>query len=98
MKIRATSRSRDRALSPRTQRRTLQAAAVAVSLGTGLPPQAVFAQDSDDDALDEVVVTGSFIRNSKFAQNNPVETVTQADLIESGQPNVATFIRDLTFT
>jgi len=57
----------------------------------------VLAQSSEP-ALENVVVTGSFIRNSKFAQNNPVETVTQADLIDSGQPNIATYIRDLTFT
>lgn len=81
-------------------RKSLVAAAVAASLGAILPAQAVMAQSnqSSDDAVDEVIVTGSFIRNSKFAQNNPVETVTQADLIEAGQPNIATFIRDLTFT
>lgn len=98
MKIQTNSRSRDRVSFPHTARRTVISAAVAASLGATLPSQAVFAQDSDDDALDEVIVTGSFIRNSKFAQNNPVETVTQADLIEAGQPNVAVFIRDLTFT
>lgn len=98
MKIQTNSRFRDGVSFPHTARRTILSAAVAASLGATLPSQAVFAQDSDDEALDEVVVTGSFIRNSKFAQNNPVETVTQADLIEAGQPNVATFIRDLTFT
>ncbi len=56
------------------------------------------AQQSNGDEIDEVVVTGSFIRNSKFAQNNPVETVTQADLVESGAPNIGTYIRDLTYT
>jgi outer membrane receptor for ferrienterochelin and colicin len=53
---------------------------------------------SEEPVLENVVVTGSFIRNSKFAQNNPVETVTQADLLDSGQPNIATYIRDLPFT
>ena len=98
MKIRANSRSRDCVSFPHTVRRTILSAAVAASLSATLSTQAVFAQDADDEALDEVVVTGSFIRNSKFAQNNPVETVTQADLVEAGQPNVAVFIRDLTFT
>jgi len=56
------------------------------------------AQQAGDDEIEEVVVTGSFIRNSKFAQNNPVETVTQQDLIEAGQPNIGTYIRDLTYT
>jgi outer membrane receptor for ferrienterochelin and colicin len=58
----------------------------------------VAAAQKDEPVLENIVVTGSFIRNSKFAQNNPVETVTQADLLESGQPNIATYIRDLPFT
>jgi len=44
------------------------------------------------------VVTGSFIRNSAFAQNNPVDSVTQADLLDSGAPNIGNFIRDLSYT
>lgn len=81
-------------------RKSCIAAAVAASLGAALPVQTGNAQanQNSDEALDEVVVTGSFIRNSKFAQNNPVETVTQADLIESGAPNIGTYIRDLTYT
>lgn len=48
--------------------------------------------------LEEVVVTGSFIRNSAFAQNNPVDTVSQADIQEAGAPNMANYIRDLPYT
>lgn len=86
--------------APRKLQKTLIASAIAASLGAALPIQQVLAQSnqSGGEAVEEVVVTGSFIRNSKFAQNNPVETVTQADLIEAGQPNIATYIRDLTFT
>ena len=55
------------------------------------------AQDADPD-VEEVVVTGSYIRNSKFAQNSPVDTVSQVDLFESGAPSISNYIRDLTYT
>lgn len=48
--------------------------------------------------LEEVIVTGSFIRNSAFAQNNPVDTVSQADIQEAGSPNMGNYIRDLPYT
>ncbi len=63
-----------------------------------LLPQAGLAQSSDDPAIEEVVVTGSFIRNSKFAQNNPVDSISQSDIAESGAPNMGSYIRDLTYT
>lgn len=58
---------------------------------------AVLLAQSDPD-IEEVVVTGSYIRNSEFAQNSPVDTVTQADLVESGTPSISHYIRDLTYT
>lgn len=58
-------------------------------------PLAVSAQE---DSIEEVVVTGSYIRNSAFAQDANVSTVTQADLYESGAPSMGQYIRDLTFT
>lgn len=59
-------------------------------------PVVASAQDAPE--VEEVVVTGSFIRNSAFAQNNPVDTVTQADILESGAPSMGNYIRDLTYT
>ncbi|MGM0631747.1 MAG: TonB-dependent receptor domain-containing protein [Pseudomonadota bacterium] len=56
------------------------------------------AQQSDAPEMEEVVVTGSFIRNSKFAQNNPVDSVTAEDIQTSGAPNMGNYIRDLTYT
>lgn len=58
----------------------------------------VIASAQDTPEVEEVVVTGSFIRNSAFAQNNPVETVTQSDILESGAPSMGNYIRDLTYT
>ena len=61
-----------------------------------LLPLAVQAQQ--DTQVEEVLVTGSYIRNSAFAQNSPVDTVTQEDLFESGAPSMGNYIRDLTYT
>ncbi|MGM0632373.1 MAG: TonB-dependent receptor plug domain-containing protein [Pseudomonadota bacterium] len=60
-------------------------------------PLAAQAQDETEE-IEEVVVTGSFIRNSAFAQNSPVDTVSQADLFESGSPSMSNYIRDMTYT
>lgn len=60
-------------------------------------PLAANAQD-DTPEVEEVVVTGSYIRNSAFAQNSPVDTVSQVDLFESGAPSMSNYIRDLTYT
>ncbi len=73
----------------------LSQAVMAVSI-LGLPA-ATLAQNNDAE-VEEVVVTGSYIRNSAFAQNANVETVTQEDLYESGAPSIGQYIRDLTFT
>ncbi|MGB4248647.1 MAG: TonB-dependent receptor, partial [Pseudohongiellaceae bacterium] len=55
-------------------------------------------QGAGEPEVEEVVVTGSYIRNSAFAQNSPVDTVTQEDLQVSGAPNMSQFIRDMTYT
>lgn len=66
--------------------------------GALLMPAAVLAQQGDTPEVEEVVVTGSFIRNSAFAQNNPVDTVSQSDILESGAANMGNYIRDLPYT
>ena len=75
--------------------RRVIAACIAGSLSV---PAALNAQPADNPEIEEVVVTGSFIRNSAFAQNNPVDNVTQAEILESGAPNMGNYIRDLPYT
>ena len=41
----------------------------------------VMAQAQDDDDIEEVVVTGSYLRNSAFAQDTAVDTVTSRGLV-----------------
>src|SRR5690554_7810999 len=74
--------------------RYLVAACIASSITL---PHVVSAQ-SDAPELEEVVVTGSYIRNSAFAGASPVDSVSQADLLESGAPAMGQFIRDLPYT
>lgn len=73
--------------------RNLVSTCIAVSL---CAPAVLNAQE--DEEVEEVVVTGSYIRNSAFAQNSPVATVSQEELYESGAPSMANYIRDLAFT
>ena len=69
---------------------------VGITLALSTPP-AVLAQQSADD-LEEIVVTGSYIRNSDFNGASPVDTVTQETLLNYGAANIGNYIRDLTYT
>jgi outer membrane receptor protein involved in Fe transport len=55
------------------------------------------AQAQNDDDIEEVVVTGSYLRNSAFAQDTAADTVTGEDILNSGAPNMSEYIRDLTY-
>lgn len=70
--------------------------AISAATFLGLPMSGAFAQDAP--AVEEVVITGSYIRNSAFAQDSNVSTVTQEDLYVSGAPSMGQYIRDLTYT
>ncbi|MGM0631547.1 MAG: TonB-dependent receptor domain-containing protein [Pseudomonadota bacterium] len=69
---------------------------LSVMAASALNAAPVTAQDEPE--VEEVVVTGSFIRNSAFAQNNPVDSVTAEDIETSGAPNISNYIRDLPYT
>ncbi len=86
-------------MNKRARLRYLIHSALAASLSLPVLAQAQ-AQTPAADApeVEEVVVTGSYIRNSAFAQNSPVDTVSQADLYDSGAPSVSNYIRELTYT
>ena len=56
----------------------------------------VIAQ-AQDDTVEEITVTGSYIRNSAFAADTAADTVTGEDLLASGAPNLSEYIRDLTY-
>ena len=58
---------------------------------------AVPALTQAQDEIEEVVVTGSYIRNSAFAADTAADTVTGEDILQSGAPNMSEYIRDLTY-
>lgn len=63
-----------------------------------LIPVPSFAQQTDAETdIEEVVVTGSFIRNSQFTNASPVETITPEDLRNSGAANLGEYLRDLPY-
>lgn len=62
-----------------------------------LIPTTAFSQSDTEEEVEEVVVTGSFIRNSQFTNASPVETITQTDLWESGAANLGEYLRDLPY-
>ncbi|MGM0633638.1 MAG: TonB-dependent receptor domain-containing protein [Pseudomonadota bacterium] len=78
------------------KRFNLRTAQHALLITTLASPAILMAQEGEE--IEEVVVTGSYIRNSAFAQNSPVDNVSQEDLYESGSPSMAQYIRDLTYT
>jgi len=52
----------------------------------------------DDSGIEEVVVTGSFIRNSSFNGASPVDTLTAESIQDSSSINIGQYMRDLTYT
>lgn len=61
--------------------------------------QAQEEQDPEQQNVDveEVVVTGSFIRNSQFTNSSPVVTIGQEDIQQSGAANLGEYLRDMPF-
>ena len=53
------------------------------------------AADTD---VEEVVVTGTYIRNSAFAGASPVDTIDQEALLSTGSVSTGQFMRDLVYT
>lgn len=54
-----------------------------------------FAQDGDQDAIEEVVVTGSRIAQDEFSSMSPLATFDAEDLAKSGTISVDEFLKDV---
>ncbi len=60
---------------------------------------ALFAsQGNAQEAREEIVVTGSYIKRDTFNAPSPTEVIDSAAVTQSGAPTLGNFIRDLTFT
>jgi iron complex outermembrane receptor protein len=73
-------------------RRSLLCSAIAFSL---LPISG--ALSAQDNRIEEVVVTGSFITRDTVNTTTPVQTMTEQSLIEQGTPNLGEVLRNSTF-
>ena len=78
-----------------TDRGLTLAAAVSMTLWAA---QASAQESSPNNVQEEVVVTGSYIKQGKFDAPSPVEVITNDDILQAGEPNLGEYVRDLTFT
>ena len=54
----------------------------------------VFAQDeSDDDNVEEVVVTGSKISKDEFSSSSPITIITSEDILSAGNASVDEYLK-----
>lgn len=65
-----------------------------ILLSLRLSPQA-FAADADDEVIEEVVVTGSFLKRTAADSPSPLSVITSADIEDLGAADVAEVIRSL---
>src|SRR5690554_2275041 len=89
-------------LEERFPRRALFASMVSAPCLLGmtalfLASPALHAQEDDESEVEEVVVTGSFIRNSQFTNASPVVSIGQEDLWQSGAANLGEYLRDMPY-
>lgn len=77
-------------------KRNLLCAAISLSLLPMTSP--ALAQDSEDREVEEVIVTGSFIRQSEgFSQASAVTQLNAEDLVETGTLNMGEVVQNLSF-
>lgn len=54
-----------------------------------------FAQSSDDEAIEEIIVTGSHIRRSGFETRSPIQVLNRDDIIEQGAATLIDVVKYL---
>lgn len=79
-------------MSPSSMRRASLAAAVSLAIGVYAAPS-VHAQG----AIEEVVVTGSYIRGTPEDAALPVDVIDRAELESRGSPNMLDIIRAMPY-
>ena len=79
----------------RARRWLLMSACAAFTLSTQTP---ALAQDAADESLEEIVVTGSRIRQNPLEASTPILNLSEADIDRSGRTSVADFLQQLAIT
>ncbi len=59
-----------------------------------VPSISVFAQE---EAVEEIIVTGSLIKKESFDTSSPIEVMNSAEIAEQGTPSIGEIIRNSTF-
>lgn len=83
--------SRSHSITQKTIKRSVLSTSIALAVGT----TGALAQDEE---IEQITVTGSYIRNSDFNGASPIDSVTQETLLTYGAANIGQYIRDLTYT
>ncbi len=73
------------------------ATAIVVTLAFQGTSFAADADDSDDSATEEIIVTGSFIRRDNFDIASPIAVLDQVDLEMAATPDLGDIIFDQTY-
>ena len=82
-------------MNKRTQ--LLGTTALVATLSAFAVPSTVYAQDQDEEAIEEVLVTGSRIkRDSTFNIPQPVEIIDRAAIDKMGVPTITDIVKNLT--
>ena len=68
-----------------------------ILLLVGLSPQ-TFAATNDSDVIEEVIVTGSYIKGSPEDAELPIDVISSEDLLKTGSPSIVDMIRNLGVT
>lgn len=63
-----------------------------------LPSLAQQSSNGETGLVDEVVVTGSYIKRDKYDSPSPIESFSAEDIRVTGTPTLGEFVRDLTYT
>ncbi len=82
------------------RKQVLRRKALCAAISLALTPLAIssHAQQSDEEKIEEVVVTGSFIRRTEgFRAASPVTQLSAEDLATQGTPNMGDVIHNLSF-
>ena len=66
-----------------------------ISLGLG---SQAFAADAADNVIEEVVVTGSYIKGSPEDAELPIDVISDEELLKTGSPSIIEMIRNLGVT
>ena len=65
-------------------------------LSLGLMPNTTFAQEADEDDVEEVIVTGSKIKRSVFDSSKPLEIISDEAIERTGLNNIGDVLQNIT--